>query len=236
MRRTCKVCSHKKSAQIDIKIRNGSSLSSIGKQYGLSRTTIRNHRDECMVKILVEDEAMKDAIVGDVLIKQVNAQIELVHKLIKACDEWLTDPEDPDKYYLGPRGTEIDITYQEVDKDTGRILPIQRKATLQEIMQAIESEGYIVKGVKFNHADPRELLLKSIGKLEGTVKMINESSQRLIEWEYQKKALAKLDEAGVGSITFEEQISNITQRVIIARKPNDTEDLMTIAAMPKIKK
>lgn len=235
MRKTCKVCDHKKVAQINEKIRNGDSISSISKLYAISRDTITRHRDECMAKLLAEDKEAKEAIVGDSLIKQVREQIDYLHKIIVACDEWLTDPEDESKYYLGPRGEEVEIVYQQVDPDSGRITPSQRKATLQEILQAVESHGYIVRGVKFSHSDPRELLIKGIGKLEGTVKMIHETSQRLIEWEHKKKALAKLDADGTGDITFEEQVNNITRRIIVSREgKHDNGDLCEKAGMPKI--
>lgn len=231
MRTHCKVCSHKKVAQINEKIRNGDSIASLSKLYGISRTTLAKHKNECMVKLLAEDKETMDAIVSDSLIKQVNVQIDLVHKLIGACDEWLTDPEDPTKYYLGPRGEEVDIAYQVTDSRTGEISKVQRKATLQELLQAIEGHGYIIRGVKFNHSDPRELLIKAIGKLEGTVKMIHESSRQLIEWEHKKKALERLD-GGDNVVTVEEQISTITRRLTVASKKNDTESLMAQAGLP----
>jgi hypothetical protein len=232
MRENCKVCRHPKRAQIDAKIANGDSISSLSKLYGISRTTLSKHRDECLVSLLAEDKETKDAIIGDSLINKVEKQIDLVQKMITACDEWLTDPDDPNKYYLGPRGDEVDVVYYEIDPETNRVGKQPRKSTLQEMMEAVEGAGYIIKGVSFNHADPRDLLLKAITKLEGTVKMIHSASQNLIEWQYKKEAMEKLSNAGDTNITFEKQIGMIAERITIATAKNDTSALMAKAGMP----
>jgi hypothetical protein len=218
---------------INAKIRNGDSINGLYKLTGLSRNVLTKHKNECMSKIIATDSKSRDALVGDTLLKQVRDQIELVQKLVIACDEWLTDPDDPEKYFLGPRGQEIDITYSEIDPDTGRILPSQRKATLQEMIQAVESKGYVIRGITNKHSDPRELLLKAIGKLEGTAKFIYESSQKLIEWEHKKKALDKLETEG-GSISFEKQVEMITEKVTIAYNKGQSQELSELAGLPDL--
>ena len=112
---------------------NGDSLNGIARQYGMSRDVIRRHKNECLSGLLQQANAEKQ-LVGDSLVRQVEADIGMIHKLVRACDEWLTDPDDPTKYFLGPRGEEIDIVYQETDEKTGRLLPTMRKATLQEML------------------------------------------------------------------------------------------------------
>lgn len=235
----CKVCNSKRVVQINKKIRNGESLSSIEATYGISRSTLRKHKLNCMNALLTDqitqmEKSDKDDLIGEVLVKQVRSQIDLVHKLVEACDEWLTDPDDPEKYFLGARGDEVDIVYQEVDEATGRLLPSRQKATLQECIQKVASDGFIIRGITNKHADPRELLLKAIAKLESTVKMINESTQNLIEWEHKKNALDKLSTEG-GEISFEKQVNTIVERVTIAVKGSNTKELCKAAGLPKLK-
>ncbi len=234
VRGRCKVCDHKKVALINSKLRSEDTIASIEKLFNISRKTITRHRDKCLASLLSEDKETKEAIVGDVLLKQVNSQIELVSKMIQACDEWLTDPDDPSKYFIGARGDEIDVSFQKVDVDSGRLLPGKEKATLQELIQAIKAPGvYHLLNITNKHADPRDLLLKAITKLEHTVKMINDSTIKLIEWEHKKNALDKLSKEG-GVISVEHQVSQITQRVTVALQGSNPIELSKLAELPEL--
>jgi DNA integrity scanning protein DisA with diadenylate cyclase activity len=111
------------------------------------------------------------------------------------------------------------------------LLPGKEKANIQELLQEIESEsGYVIKGYMNKQADPRELLLKALSKLEGSAKMIQEASRKMIEWEYQKKAMDEVADKG-GTMTIEQQIDRITQKVTIAIKESDTENLSRRAGL-----
>jgi hypothetical protein len=231
----CIVCNHKKVAQIEAKIRNGASLNSLHKLYGMSRNVLMKHKNVCMARLIADDNDTREALVGDSLIQQVQDQISMIHKLVKACDDYLTDPDDPEKYFLGERGDEIEVVYRTFDEETGRTSNMQRKASLQEMITAVESTNhYIVMSLNSKHSDPRDLLLKAIGKLETTSKFIMEASQKMIEWEHKKNAMERLSKEGVTSVTFEKQIDTITERVILARKESNTEELSRIAELPEI--
>ena len=231
-RKTCKVCDSRNLVNINRMLLDGATIVSIENLYGISRNTLLRHKKECMGAMLMEVKESKK-LVGDSLVKQVEADIVLVHKLVKACDEWLTDPDDPTKYFLGPRGQEIDITYQETDPETGRLDKIMKKASLQEMMHAIESEGIVIRNITTKQADPRELLLKAIGKLEGIVKMILETTQNEIENKHKRAAIDKASKDG-GMISFEKQISQITERVTIAMKGSNSEELCKLAELPEL--
>jgi hypothetical protein len=234
VRRKCKVCDHKQVAEINRRLRDGDSLNSISLRYNISRRTLTSHKSECLSKLLAQDETAKKVIVGDSIIKTIEEQITKVMKMIDACDDYLTDPDDPEKYFLGPQGHEIEVVYNLIDKETGKILPQKEKANIQDLLQEIEEKaGYVIKGYASKQTDPRELLLKALSKLEGTAKMIQESSKKLIEWEYQKKAMDEASSKG-GSITVEEQVSNITRKVIIAIQGSDTENLSKKAGLPEL--
>ena len=229
---SCKICNGKSAAAINTMMLNGDTIAKVHKMYGYARSTITKHRDSCMAGMLQKVNAEKD-LVGNSLIKQVEADITLVHKLVRACDAWLTDPDDPNKYFLGPRGEEIDITYQETDPETGRLEKMMKKASLQEMIHAIESKGFVIRNITTKQADPRELLLKSISKLEGIVKMILETTQNELENKFKKEAINKAAKEG-GSISIEKTISQITERVTIAMKSSNSEELCKLAELPEL--
>ena len=229
----CKICDSKKVAQINQKIVNGDSIASISKLYGFARDTIKRHKKLCISTLLQQANDEKE-LIGDSIVKQVEADIYMIHKLVKACDEWLTDPEDPSKYFLGPRGDEIEILYLGKDPETGREDKLIRKATLQEMINTIESEGtFVIKNITHKHADPRELLLKAIAKLEGIVKMILDTTMAEIENKHKRAAIEKVEKDG-GFISFEKQITQISERVIIAMKESNTAELSEKAGLPEL--
>lgn len=231
VKKKCKICNHKRVAQINSKMLNQASLSSLEKLYSVSRATLRKHRDNCLPAILADDNKIKDAITGDVLIKQVYDTIALVRKLYTACDDYLTDPDDKDKYFLGPRGHEIEVLYSDYN-DKGNPDRVQKKADIQQLLDSLDGK-YVIRNVTVKHADPRDLLLKGIGKLQDTVKMIQSSTQNLIEWEHKKRALDKIANEGAAMVTVQEEVAIITKRVTIALGI-DTDDLMKKAGMPNL--
>ena len=168
-RKTCKVCDSKRVVQINQMIMRGDSIAKINKLYGISRTTIAIHKRECIAEVLqtaLDEKGEEKQLVGDTLIKQVEADIGMIHKLVDACDRELTDPEDSSKYFIGPKAYEMEITYQGKNKETGRLEKLTHKANLQEIIDVVEEGGFIVRNINTKTADPRELLLKAIAKLE----------------------------------------------------------------------
>lgn len=228
----CKICDSKSVSTINKMLLNGDTIAKIHHLFPFARGTITKHRDTCMAGMLQKINDKKE-IIGDSLVKQVEADIVLVHKLVRACDEWLTDPDDPSKYFLGPRGQEIDITYQETDPETGRLDKMMKKASLQEMIHAIEAGGFVIRNITTKQADPRELLLKAIGKLEGIVKMILETTQNEIENKHKRAAIDKASKDG-SVISFEKQISQITERVTIAMKGSNSEELCKLAELPEL--
>jgi hypothetical protein len=103
--------------------------------------------------------------------EQLTRGLGRVNLLMDACHAWLQDAHDPDKYDLGPRSGEIDITY-EVEKDTGdRLVILKRKKTLAELMWCLkdgrDEDGARFVGVQkgeYRTADPRELTLKTVAE------------------------------------------------------------------------
>lgn len=103
---------------------------------------------------------------GDTLLREVTRITQRVRKLFDACDRYLTDPEDPERYTLTTRAEEVMVTIEE--ESGGRLT--QRKMTLQEAID-------MAHGVNIVHArnlsnDPRTLILTTAKSLEGQMKLI----------------------------------------------------------------
>jgi transcriptional regulator with XRE-family HTH domain len=103
--------------------------------------------------------------------RTIDAMAELTRGLHRAnllqdaCDEWLRDAEDPERYDVGPRAGEVWVTYLEEIGDGKRI---PRKATLQALLDEVGAVGSIEKS-ESKHSDPRELILKTCQEVRQTV-------------------------------------------------------------------
>ena len=69
---------------------------------------------------------------------ELETTLRRVNKLFEACDEWLTDPEDPERYDLGPRAEELLVHYWPTGADGRRV---RAKAPLSELLERLARPG-----------------------------------------------------------------------------------------------
>lgn len=99
-------------------------------------------------------------------------------KLIKSCDEWLTDPDLPDKYFLGDRADEVYVVYTEEIPigDSGKTKTVRRKEKLQKMVDAVmDSPKYFgsqLEYVQTNRTDTRKLMLDALRVAQQQVELI----------------------------------------------------------------
>lgn len=130
------------------------------------------------------------------LVALLAARLQRQQLLDDACDEWLRDPKDPNRYYLGPRLGEVEIVYSvEVLKGEEAVVQERRKplAELVEglLEEARDDDGARIigwKGGEYKHADIRKLILEGHGETRQTCKLLLETIERvaqaqaLIDW------------------------------------------------------
>lgn len=136
-------------------------------KYDYSQGAIRTYIgkiSDCIKKYTIDSG---DEFVGEIQ-GQVRELLPPIRKLLKACDKFLTDCENPDEYNLGPRDHDIEVTYTDwVDvPNSENKKPVQRKAMLSELL---EKTGRDVTGTRYKIADPRELVLKAADRLDALV-------------------------------------------------------------------
>lgn len=154
------------------------SFRSIAKQYGISNVSVVRYVQSRLLPATAKEAAKRDQKQGKSLLERLDQVMERMQKLYDACDEYLTDPENNDKYNLDPRAWEIDIVYRTVEPDTDKM--ITRKESLQILLEKLDDRGYQPWEVRVKTADPRKLIvdvartvtpqLELIAKIEGLVK------------------------------------------------------------------
>ena len=113
MTRVCTVCAHPERARIDHALVSvARPYRDIARQYGLSKDALLRHKADHLLAAIVAawQEERRDN--GLELAGEVRGWMATIGKLLRACDEWLTDPDDPDRYDLNPRAHELHVQYE----------------------------------------------------------------------------------------------------------------------------
>ena len=148
----------------------------IARQYNLTNASIARYVQGKFYPTVAREEAKRDERMSKNIMARLEAVMHRMQKLYDACDEYLTDPENPEKYNLDPRAWEMDVIY--TAEDDGMMT--KRKATLQSILDKIAGEGYQPIEIVIKTTDPRKLIidtakaitpqLELMAKIEGLVK------------------------------------------------------------------
>ena len=127
---------------------------------------------------------------GETILKAFERIIWDLQKMLDACKEYLQDPEDPNKYYLGPQAQEITVGYWTFDEDKKRGPVVKEKLDL--LLDEIRESRRGVTSVQYKHADPRNLLiqaadaigkqLKTVSEIYGLIKSVNVNITQIEQW------------------------------------------------------
>lgn len=158
--------------QIRRALEQGMSKTEIAKRYGVTPTAISKRVKQLNLgtaaAAVAPLESMGFARKQVRAIDRILKYIGRAEQMQDACHEWLLDPEDPSRYNVGPRATEIMVSYEYLEptgKNTSRV--VRRKESLQELLNRWvmkDDRGVETTVVESKIADPRELLLKTMAE------------------------------------------------------------------------
>ena len=185
MTKSYTVDAHPKKGLIIKALVRGDGFKAVSAKYGVAQSCLRSYLDNRIAKQIAEARAAAIAEERDKTGKEADSGIKSridgvmakLQKMIDACDEYLTDPDNPDKYDLHPRAWEFDVVYREVEPDTGKL--INKKASLAWLIERLDEQGYTPWSVVMKCSDPRQLIIQTsreiskelelIAKLEGKI-------------------------------------------------------------------
>ncbi len=168
--RRCSVCAHPQRRAIDRALVEGEPAPRIAAIYReLSDDAVRRHAAGHLPPALAKAAADGDSRTASETLAQLNRCLERVNLLFDACDSWLRDPDDPNRYDIGPRAEDLKVTY--IDRDEqGKA--IRKKARLSELLARLAGIAPDVRLVETKHADPRELVLHTAKRLEAQTELL----------------------------------------------------------------
>ena len=199
MGRLCTVCTHPDREAIDkALVGHSTSIRGIGRQYGLKLDALRRHKAHHLAAAIKHGKELADAAQAGVvarvgarvaeqaeledvrsldLFQQLRKLFGIVDKLFDACDRFLLDPNNPERYDLNPRSHELEVTYLEVvgERKDGTQIVVPKKDLLSELLPRFEEKAdTTVLGVRWKVTDPRRLVLEAAHRLEGQQRWLAE--------------------------------------------------------------
>lgn len=172
-RRPYAVEKHPKRVHIERMLAEGLQISYISKKFGISRQALVGYKTRKLPEKVKAVAKRKDITNANELFNIILKTVRRMEKLSDSCDDYLQDPDRPDMYFMGPQSHEIYVVYlNEVPDGRGGIKQVKEKATMQELIHAIEDGGHPVVGIRTTHADPRTLLIRTSETLTKQMDML----------------------------------------------------------------
>lgn len=132
------------------------SIRQLCEKYDVGKSVIERFKKKLGSKAVVESRFQATA---SSIVDELGKIVSSCRKMLKACDDWMTDPNNPDEYDLSPRAHEVDVIWYEVGPRGGTK---RHKESLQSLLNQIRREsGISVAETERNVADPRDLVLKT---------------------------------------------------------------------------
>lgn len=222
----------------------GQSSTQIAAQYGVSRQAIHKRCQQLRVTTTAAVTAPVES--ARYVRRQLDAMEELtrslsrVNRLQDACDAWLQDPDRPGCYTLDPRASEVTVVYQ-VRTESGTQTRRKRLAELLTLVGEIEGETP-VEGIsqwETKHADPRELILRTVGECRQVVSLAADLARMLADARVMEQfRTAVLTEIARESPDVARRIADAVQRSLVVcgafrgpdSIPGEWRDRDTVAA------
>jgi hypothetical protein len=176
--RVCTVCLHPLRQEIDrALVAVSAPYRTIGDAYGVTRDALMRHKADHLLAEIVAAWQQERAANGQELAGELRGWMDALTKLLRACDEWLTDPHDPSRYDLSPRAHEVWCHY-ETGGGPGEGRAIRKKERLSALLARLETAGlrepYSFVMVEQKSADPRKLIIDTSKALEGHLRLLGE--------------------------------------------------------------
>lgn len=131
----CMICSHPKAAEIDKALSMpGANTASVARLFNVHPATLTVHLKQHIPKFLEAAEAAVRVERGLDIKAVVFKNADVLSKSIRACDKWLTDPDNPDEYTFDPRSHEIIVIYLDKTDRDEKGNPKRKKTNLQRLL------------------------------------------------------------------------------------------------------
>jgi hypothetical protein len=144
----------------------------LAKKYGVSHGSINRYVRLRLIPDIAAAARRRSDHAGSAILGRIEDVVERIQKLYDACDAYLRDPENPEKYNLFPRAWEMDIVYR-ILLSTGKGEKwVYKKADLQALLNELHGAGREPVEVIVKSNDPRKTIIEASRELRGNLELI----------------------------------------------------------------
>lgn len=153
---------HPQKKEIVKAILNGVPDNKIADNYGLAKNVVTRYKNGRLMKMLAEIWSEQHTEASKNLVDRYEEIAVMLRKQLLACEEWLQDPVNADKYTVAPRDNEVYVVTQW--RKDGKIC--RDKELLSDVIKEIREHGKNVLKVQFNSTDTRKIVLETAKVLQ----------------------------------------------------------------------
>jgi hypothetical protein len=103
---------------------------------------------------------------------ELNRASRHLNKLLDACDDWLTDPDDPSRYTLEARANELTVVYDDWNDVNDKGQPRRKRESLSNLLKTLWKGSKVsALTITSKSADPRDLIVKTAGEIKGQLEL-----------------------------------------------------------------
>lgn len=155
----CKIEEHPQRDLIDKAIIEGETQQAIGKRFGVQQSAVSKYVWNQFAAHKAKADLQREVSHGEFVLRHMMRMLETLEKMRQSLVEYLSDPDDPSRFYLGPRATEIEVVY---DAPRANEAGVYRERTkLQTLLEEVRDGHPEFEMVEINvkTADARKLML-----------------------------------------------------------------------------
>lgn len=153
---------------------DGVPFAKIAHKFGYSKDTVAKYVKEHLLKDVALASNRKRSKLSSDFMSTMGMLQNKLEKLMDACEEWLRKPHSS-KYTLDPRADEISVIYTHtiIDEESGEILSVAKEeAPLSELIEMIETHGYVPSKIRWKQQDPRKLMIDTLSEARAQAELI----------------------------------------------------------------
>ncbi len=170
---------HPDKAKIIKMLTQGKTCKEISEKYVISKQALHRYLHDRLSPRATQEIAKRDAADGNSVLAELDFIMSRMKKLYNACDDYLTDPDNKERYTLLPRAWEAEICYLDYSSDP----PQQKKMSIQAMIDEMRGKGKELVEIKYKHHDPRKMItetantmtkqLELLARIQGSIKDVS---------------------------------------------------------------
>lgn len=172
-------------AQLRQALTDGLTAPEIAAKYGVSKQAVYPRiaalEKSTVAAVAAPEESRRFVHSTNTELEILDECLRRVQMLLDACHRWLLDPDDPSRYDVGARASEITVIYLPLDEDGEPKSRKPQRKNLQALLAEVQEFGeHRILSAESKYADPRTLVLSTMQECRAILTTIQDLKEKLL--------------------------------------------------------